>query len=51
MESYIYMKKDKLKILFIGAGSIAIQHLKVLNSLIDLKIAGYAQDLKTKVEK
>ena len=31
------MKKDKVKILFIGAGNIASQHLKVLDNLIDLK--------------
>ena len=31
------MKKNKLKILFIGAGNIAKQHLIVLDKLIDLK--------------
>ena len=31
------MKKNKLKILFIGAGNIAMQHLTVLDKLIDLK--------------
>ena len=37
MESLNCMKKDNLKILFIGAGNIAKQHLNVFNSLIDLK--------------
>lgn len=37
MVNLTYMKKEKLKILFIGAGNIASQHLKVLNNLIDLK--------------
>ena len=37
MVNLIYMKKDKVKILFIGAGNIASQHLKVLDNLIDLK--------------
>lgn len=37
MVNLIYMKKDNLKILFIGAGNIASQHLKTLDSLIDLK--------------
>ena len=31
------MKKNKLKILIIGAGNIAKQHLIVLDKLIDLK--------------
>ncbi len=51
MESYIYMKKDKLKILFIGAGSIAIQHLKVLDSLIDLKNCWICSRSKNKSRK
>ena len=37
MVNLIYMKKDKFKILFVGAGNIASQHLKVLDNLIDLK--------------
>jgi predicted dehydrogenase len=45
------MKKDNIKILFIGAGDITKQHLYVLNDLINLKNCWIYSRTKTKSKK
>ncbi len=45
------MKKDKIKILFIGAGDITKQHLYVLNDLINLKNCWIYSRTKSKSKK
>ena len=45
------MKKDRLKILFIGAGNIAKQHLIVLEKLIDLKYSWVCARTSSKSKK
>jgi len=45
------MKKNKLKILFIGAGNIAKEHLIVLDRLIDLKYSSICSRTNSKSKK